>query len=250
MSIQQRQRHAVYGYVRLNHKESNIAEDVINIIHDYIDYLIRFGSKILSLSDQIKLLDLLHDRLAKQEEYECFKTINFKLLFRASDHDYSANIFHDLCDNKGPTLTIVHTNHGHIFGIYITKSFSANYDTEESKDPQAFMFQIVPNVRYYGLKSYPSYDPKKRIYNGGANAVWKGDRFQYSISFGAGPDLWINKGVTQNTGSGCRNGTTFDFKATQLSGAPWNWDRDTCSFEVMEYETFELECNTYYYKYT
>ena len=257
-SMVQRQRHAVHGYVRLNYHADHIADDVINIIHNYIVYLIRIDSKILSLSEQSELLDLLHDQLAKQEEYESFKTINTKLLFRASDHDYDPRKFHQLCDDKGPTLTIIHNEYDRVFGAYVTKSFEANSQFDGSTDPNAFMFQIRPNICYYGLK--PSEEPW-RYRNNGAFAVRNRRESHYGPSFGK-DDIWISENDCYRdkplgTGGGCRDGTTFDFKGSELSGAPLTAEWTTYDFygtpgyyyKVIEYEIFELECSTYYYKY-
>lgn len=49
----------------------------------------------------------LLEQLAKDERY-----VNNKLLYRASTHGFTAESFHQQCDNKGPTLTIIRTNKG------------------------------------------------------------------------------------------------------------------------------------------
>ena len=41
-----------------------------------------------------------------------------KLLYRASELEYSAAQFHKLCDDQGPTITIIKSNFGNIFGGY------------------------------------------------------------------------------------------------------------------------------------
>ncbi len=46
------------------------------------------------------------------------------LLYRASRHDYMANSFHKYCDKvKGPTLVIIKSSGGWIFGGYTTQSW-------------------------------------------------------------------------------------------------------------------------------
>lgn len=39
-----------------------------------------------------------------------------KLLFRASEHGQTPKDFHDRCDNKGPTVTIIKNDKGKEFG--------------------------------------------------------------------------------------------------------------------------------------
>ena len=49
----------------------------------------------------------------------------WKLLYRASEHDYTAKSFHEYCDNvNGPTLIVIKSSEGWIFGGYTTQSWS------------------------------------------------------------------------------------------------------------------------------
>ena len=48
----------------------------------------------------------------------------WKLLYRSSEHGYSAESFHKCCDNKGPTLVVIKSREGWIFGGYTTQSWS------------------------------------------------------------------------------------------------------------------------------
>ena len=49
---------------------------------------------------------------------------NWRLLYRASEHGYTAKSFHECCDDKGPTLVIIKSSEGWIFGGYTTQSWS------------------------------------------------------------------------------------------------------------------------------
>ncbi len=49
----------------------------------------------------------------------------WKLLYRASEHEYTAESFHECCDDiQGPTLIIIKSDEGLIFGGYTTLSWS------------------------------------------------------------------------------------------------------------------------------
>ena len=51
----------------------------------------------------------------------------WRLIYRASEHEYTAKSFHEYCDNvNGPTLVIVKSSGGWIFGGYTTQSWSGN----------------------------------------------------------------------------------------------------------------------------
>ena len=47
----------------------------------------------------------------------------WKLLYRASEHGYTAGSFHRCCDDKGPTLIVIKSSGGWIFGGYTTQSW-------------------------------------------------------------------------------------------------------------------------------
>ena len=47
----------------------------------------------------------------------------WRLLYRASEHGYTAESFHEYCDNKGPTLIVIKSSGGWIFGGYTTQSW-------------------------------------------------------------------------------------------------------------------------------
>ena len=53
------------------------------------------------------------------------QNIKFELLFRKSRDGSSCKIFHQYCDNKGPTLTLVETTKGYKFGGYTPYSFQS-----------------------------------------------------------------------------------------------------------------------------
>ena len=48
----------------------------------------------------------------------------WKLLYRASEHDFTSKSFHGYCNNKGPTLIVIKSSEGWIFGGYTTQSWS------------------------------------------------------------------------------------------------------------------------------
>ena len=99
------------------------------------------------------------------------RNINPTLLFRASEHGFSAAKFHKFCDNKGPTLLLVHTAAGSVFGAMICCNYShhgrsgggfagqvlgPSLFANMSKSPSGFLFSleepgcgIVPGVPYH-----------------------------------------------------------------------------------------------------
>ena len=48
----------------------------------------------------------------------------WRLIYRASEHEYTASSFHECCNDKGPTLIVIKSSGGWIFGGYTTQSWS------------------------------------------------------------------------------------------------------------------------------
>ena len=70
------------------------------------------------------LLDTQYDKFFQEwlgNEYK------WKLIYRASEHGYSAESFHHYCDDKGPTLVVIKSSGGWIFGGYTTQSWKSAY---------------------------------------------------------------------------------------------------------------------------
>ncbi len=76
----------------------------------------------------------------------------WKLLYRASEHDYTAKSFHEYCNDKRPTLIVIKSDRGWIFGGYTTQSWSGEgiyYDCDliiiievRKCDSKAFIFTL------------------------------------------------------------------------------------------------------------
>ena len=72
---------------------------------------------------------LLRNTVLFGQEYDSYLRewvgdYNWKLIYRASEHGYTAKSFHEYCDDKGPTLVIIKSSEGWIFGGYTTQSWS------------------------------------------------------------------------------------------------------------------------------
>ena len=91
------------------------------------------GSELLTNKQDLNFFELLSTKLPSIRK--------FNFLFRASDHNYSAKKFHDHCDGKPGTITIIKSNWGNIFGGYTSKSWHGNYYCYV-RDENAFLFLI------------------------------------------------------------------------------------------------------------
>ena len=53
------------------------------------------------------------------------KNPSLSLLYKASVDGFLGTDFHRMCDNKGSTFTIFYTNHGAVFGGYVSKPWTS-----------------------------------------------------------------------------------------------------------------------------
>ena len=68
-----------------------------------------------------QLVDIQYDSKLREWLGDDYK---WKLIYRASEHGYKGKSFHEYCDNKGPTLIVIKSSGGWIFGGYTTQSWS------------------------------------------------------------------------------------------------------------------------------
>lgn len=91
-----------------------------------------------------------HDEILKNEEdknlifswiNQNIVKLNAKLVYSAKINGDDSFTFHNLCDNIGPSLIIIESEHGHIFGGYTSASWKGNkiYKT----DKNAFIFSLT-----------------------------------------------------------------------------------------------------------
>ena len=120
----------ISGFTR-NHYDKKVPEALTNLTMKFSKQII--GCKLLTPKQDLQFFQLLSKKLPSMPR--------FNLLFRASDHQYSADKFHENCDNKPGTITIIKSNHGNIFGGYTSKSWKSN-SNESVKDENAFLFLI------------------------------------------------------------------------------------------------------------
>ena len=86
-------------------------EMVKQYLLNYTCSLFCYGTKVLENSDY-------DDKLR-----EWCGDFKWKLIYRASDHKYFVDSFHEYCDDKGPKLIVIKSSEGWIFGGYTTQSW-------------------------------------------------------------------------------------------------------------------------------
>jgi len=97
-------------------------------------------SLIVSKKEDVQLL---------KEWISPYKKISFNLIYRATRDGDTINDFHKMCDDKSPTICIMKTPKGFIFGGYTTVLFNNKKNQElKLKDDKAFVFSLNKREKY------------------------------------------------------------------------------------------------------
>ena len=76
--------------------------------------------------------------------------MDIELLYRLSDNGEKFSTFHELCDNKGPTLTLFHIKDGDKIGLFTPLSWDSNSGWKN--DMGTFLFNLNKNLKYKKIK--------------------------------------------------------------------------------------------------
>ena len=101
-------------------KEVTQLKEKLNILCSWKEYM-----KINNLESKIINNNEKYNEILKNWINPSRK-IKAELLYRLSVNGDNKSAFHELCDNKGPTLTLFHVNDGNIIGIYTPLSWDSS----------------------------------------------------------------------------------------------------------------------------
>ena len=135
-------------------------------INSFLEDIRNFGKINMELK-----LDFLQDSKIINKNNEYIKSlqnwinpenkhIKTVLLYRLSDHGEEISKFHELCDNKGPTLTLFHTNDDNKVGIFTTLSWDSITDGWK-EDNNVFIFNLNQDKKYKNIRTQYSIYCKK-----------------------------------------------------------------------------------------
>jgi len=85
-----------------------------------------------------------------------------ELIYRGTRDGATSKIFHDKCDNQGPTIILYKNENGYIFGGYASVSWKSegNY----IKAPNSFIFTLT-NIHGNEATKFPNSNPDKCVYH-------------------------------------------------------------------------------------
>jgi len=140
-----------------------------------------------------------------------------RLLWRGSIHGFAASTFHSKCDNQGPTLTVIRTTTGYIFGGFNDQNWTSSCTWSTVGSP--WLFSLTSG----NLKLV--YSTRERCYGGS----------RYGPTFGTGHDIYIADSCNSNTSNYC---SPCSFRRVDGGSYPNTLLAGSNNFTVSEIEVF------------
>jgi len=121
-------------------------------------------------------------------EWSGYKKI--ELIYRGSRDGTLSKNFHEKCDNKGPTITLIKNEKGNIFGGFSSISWTSQNNNKQA--PNSFLFSLT-NI--YGIN--PTKFQLKN--NNDSSAIY--DYSNKGATFGKGSDLYVSNDFNNKNNS-------------------------------------------------
>lgn len=76
------------------------------------------------------------------------KVSKIELIYRGSRDGLNADAFHNYCDGKGETISIMKSNYGYIFGGFTNTKWNRNGNWVVDSLYQSFMFSLTHKKKF------------------------------------------------------------------------------------------------------
>lgn len=142
-------------FTQMNKTIQNVGEAIKNLSNSGQHLLSEFDkiqSPLTNLSRNVNLLQskttLNSNILSYSQTKNLIDLIDFPidtkwtLLYSGERDGFGAADFHSRCDFKSPTLTVIKSENGNIFGGY-TEAMWTSENEKEMRDPKSFVFSLV-----------------------------------------------------------------------------------------------------------
>ena len=135
---------------KLNEKINNLEKEN-EILKQYLPYLEQYKKKQDEIKIKIKNLDslIIENNIKYNKTLKNWIDPNIKikseLLYRMSRDGIECSKFHNLCDNKGATITLIKLEDGNILGNYTPLSWDSTSNWKN--DLKMFVFNLTENIK-------------------------------------------------------------------------------------------------------
>ena len=162
-----------------------------------------------------------------QKLYEWTGYKKMELLYRGTRDGSGKDIFHNKCDNQGPTICLCKNEKGNIFGGYASISWTSDNNYHAANG--SFLFTLT-NIH----GTAPTKFPNTQYYD---YAVYHGN--DRGPSFGGSHDLGINDNYLNNNSSYCSFGYSYP-DVLGKGNSTFSGDVNNIYFKLKELEVFKL----------
>ena len=154
--------------------------------------------------------------------YEWIGGKKLELLYRGSRDGMSNEIFHNKCNNQGPTISLIKSEKDYIFGGYASIDWTSygNY----RKAPESFIFTLT-NMYNIELTKFPNSDPNYSIGDDTTYGPVFGNCFDICIQFPSSHQINFPKSYDDVLGKG---------------KSIFTGDNKVSNFNLKEIEVFKL----------
>jgi hypothetical protein len=147
----------------------------------------------------------------------------WELIYKATRDGFECSTFHRLCDNQGPTMVIIRSTGGYLFGGYASQPW---------KSIEGYV--NAQNSFLYLLTNANGNQPTKFLYNNNGSGF--DDNSGYGPTFGGGHDLHISDKSNANNSSSCNVGYSYP----NTLGLGQGTFTGAYNFQTIEIEVFKL----------
>ena len=169
-------------------------------------------------------------KILKEVDYNILGEIMFKkrieMIFRASENGFKAEKFHQFCDGKSPTIVLIKSNYGKIFGGYTKSKWSSNDNWVNDDSRSSFIFSVQHSTKHKLKHS--------------KNAIFSGK--SHGPIFGKGYDIYISNNCNLNTNSFCNLGNSYSLNNCSKSESieSKTYLAGNINFKITEYEVYQI----------
>ena len=147
------------------------------------------------------------------------RKVKMTLLYKATRDGDSSSAFHNKCNGKSPTLTLVKTSNGYRCGGFTRTPWDSSGNYKQDND--AFVFSMDTRSKYMSTNS---------------NSIYCNS--DYGPTFGDGYDLCLENGFLSAANSNrCNCPSTYKtVKQSELTGGEYNFKVKECEVYLIEYD--------------
>jgi len=157
------------------YKENNNNYIINNLIKDtnYEFIICSFYNNLFESKSEIYKIKTFNSNILNENEREeeFIKKLNewtgykkMELIYRGTRDGMTNTVFHNKCDNKGESITLIKNEKGNIFGGYASIPWTSNNNAIFCSAPESFIFTLS-NIYNTEPTKFPSKNDQQDIYH-------------------------------------------------------------------------------------